>query len=358
MKKKISNTITAVLIAAAAALPVVAQPSGPDFTITAEERREAIEGSIARLKESYVFPDVAVEMEKAVRDRMGRGEYDRITSGKELAAKLTDDFRAVSRDKHLTVFGDANGLPENFGQSDGPTAAQLEKKRSMAARQNFGFEKVERLEGNVGYLEIRQFAPASLGAETGAAAMNFIANSDALIVDLRRNGGGDPAMIAFLSSYLFDGPTHLNDIYNERKKSTRHFWTLPHVPGPKFGGTKPVFVLTSNQTFSAGEEFAYNLKSLKRATILGETTGGGAHPVRGLKASRRFAIGVPFERAINPITKTNWEGTGVAPDLPMPDEEALDRAYVMALEAILAKTDEPQRKAQLERVLSEKKSKP
>ena len=341
------------LFAVVAALPLAAQPKGPDFSITAQERKEVIEGAIARLKEAYVFPQTALEMEKAVRQRMAKGEYDLITSGNELAAKLTDDFRAVSRDKHLRVMANAEGIPDRV---DAPSPERLEQMRASAARVNFGFEKVERLQGNVGYIDIRGFTPPAAGAETGAAAMNFIANSDALIVDLRKNGGGDPAMIAFLTSYLFDEPTHLNDIYVEESKATQNWWTLPHVPGPKFGGKKPVYVLTSNTTFSGGEEFAYNLKNLKRATILGETTGGGAHPVRPYKISAKFAIGVPFARAISPITKTNWEGTGVAPDIALPADQAFDRAYRMALESIIAATDNPRHKSQLERLLQEKSS--
>ncbi|HEX7705644.1 MAG TPA: S41 family peptidase, partial [Thermoanaerobaculia bacterium] len=245
------------------------------------------------------------------------------------------------------------GVPEH-AVNPTPTAEQRATMRANAARVNFGFEKVERLQGNVGYIDIRGFMSPEAGAETGTAAMNFIANSDALIVDLRKNGGGEPAMIAYLTSYLFDVPTHLNDIYTEQTKTTQNWWTLPHVPGPKFGGKKPIFVLTSNYTFSGGEEFAYNLKNLKRATIIGETTGGGAHPVRPFKVSNRFAVGVPFARAISPITKTNWEGTGVAPDIAMPADQAFDHAYKLAIETLIAKSDNPRQKGQLENLLREK----
>jgi hypothetical protein len=349
----LKRSFTAALFLAATALPLAAQPNQADFTITPDERKEVIEGSIAKLKDAYVFPETARKMEAAVRERMAKGEYDRITSGKELASKLTDDFRAVSRDKHLTVMANANGVPDQSAGGE-PTREQKEKMRASAALVNFGFERVERLQGNIGYIDIRGFTPAEVGGDTGAAAMNFVANTDALIVDLRKNGGGSPSMIAFLTSYLFDAPTHLNDIYTEQTKSTQHWWTLPHVPGAKFGGKKPVYVLTSNFTFSGGEEFAYNLKNLKRATIIGETTGGGAHPVRPMKISRRFAIGVPFARAISPITKTNWEGTGVAPDIALPADQALDHAYRLALEAVIAATEDGGRKTQLQKLLQEK----
>ena len=148
----------------------------------------------------------------------------------------------------------------------------------ISASINFGFEKVERLKGNVGYIDLRGFTPAEFSAETIVAAMNFVANTDALIFDLRQNGGGDPATVALLSSYLFGPePVHLNSLYWREGDTTHQWWTLPFVPGKRYAG-KDVYVLTSKRTFSAAEEFTYNLKNLKRATIIGETTGGGAHP--------------------------------------------------------------------------------
>ena len=347
-------------IAALAALltvPLSAQYGPPpDFTVTAAERQQVIDNSIAKLNEIYVFPETAKKMEQAVRARATRGEYDRITSARELAETLTRDFREVSKDKHLSLRYSNAAIPERpFNAS--PTGAELEQQRAFAAKVNYGFEKVERLQGNIGYIDIRGFMPPEIGGETAAAAMTFVANTDALIVDLRNNGGGEPAMIAFITSYLFDEPTHLNDIYTRIDDSTQQWWTSPFVPGRRFGGTKPVYVLTSKRTFSGGEEFAYNLKNLKRGTILGETTGGGAHPVNGVKVSEHFELGVPFARAISPVTKTNWEGTGVQPDVAMAAPDALDAAYLMALEKVVAATADPQRKAGLQRLLEEKKQK-
>ena len=146
----------------------------------------------------------------------------------------------------------------------------------ISSKRNFGFEKVERLSGNIGYLDFRNFEDPKLASETAAAAMTFLANTDALIIDLRQNGGGEPEMVAFVASYLFDKKTHLNDIYDRPANRTEEFWTKETVPGKKFGGEKPVFVLTSHYTFSGAEEFSYNLKNLKRATIIGETTGSFA----------------------------------------------------------------------------------
>lgn len=328
----------------------------PDFTVTPAERKQVIDNSIARLHEYYVFPDVAKKMEEAVRARAAKGEYDRITSARELAQKLTADFREVSKDGHLGVQYRNAVIPERPFNAT-PSAEELERQRAFASRVNFGFEKVERLQGNIGFIDIRGFMPPEIGGETAAAAMTFIANTDALIVDMRFNGGGEPAMVAFLTSYLFDEPTHLNDIYERYSDKTQQYWTSPFVPGRRFGGKKPVYVLTSKRTFSGGEEFTYNIKNLKRGTIIGETTGGGAHPVNSIKVSDHFEIGVPMARAISPITKTNWEGTGVAPDISLPAPEAFDHAYVLALEKVVAGTTDPARKASLQRLLDDKKKK-
>ena len=345
------SRLTLAFLILATTIPAAAQMGPPDFTVTPQERTAVIDGAIAKLNQTYVFPDVAKKMGDAVRSRAAKGEYNSITSARALAEKLTEDFRAVNNDRHLSVMYFAGGAPPDETDDAAPTPDQL----SFIKRVNAGFEKVERMMGNIGYVEIRGFVPPSLGGETASAAMTMIANTDALIVDLRRNGGGEPAMIAYVQSYLFDQPTHLNDIWERVGDRTQQWWTMPHVPGLRFGGTKPVFVLTSKETFSGGEEFAYNIKTQKRGIVVGETTGGGAHPVRGLKISEHFAIGVPFARAINPITKTNWEGTGVTPDVAKPASEALDAAYLMALEKVVATTTDPRQKEQLQRLIAEKK---
>jgi C-terminal processing protease CtpA/Prc len=162
--------------------------------------------------------------------------------------------------------------------------------------------------------------------------MSFVANSDALIVDLRDNGGGDPKMVQYLCSYLFSKPTHINDLWERKSGKTEEYWTSATVPGKRFGDDKPVFVLTSKRTFSGAEEYTYDVKNQKRATVVGETTGGGAHPVSGHRADEHFMIGVPGARAINPVTHTNWEGTGVEPDVKVPAADALTTAQKLATE--------------------------
>jgi retinol-binding protein 3 len=324
-----------------------AQGNNPsaDKTIDAAQKQAVIEGAIKKLHETYVFPEVANQMETSLRERMQRKEYDAITNPSVLARTLTQHLQAVSKDKHLRVIFTGNGAPA-FGGRLSP-----DQYRAQASRRNFGFEKVERLSGNIGYLDFRNFEDAEIASETATAAMTFLANTDALIIDLRQNGGGDPAMVAFVSSYLFDKKTHLNDLYNRAENRTEEFWTKESVPGKKFGGEKPVFVLTAKYTFSGAEEFSYNLKNLKRATIIGEVTGGGAHPVAPQRINDDFTIGVPFARAINPITKTNWEGVGVKPDVEVPAAQALKTAYLAALKAVEAKATDPQLTAQFKSLI-------
>ncbi len=347
MKKMIALIIT-LMIASQIALaqgPV----EQPDLTIEAKVRAEVIEGVIKNLNQSYVFPETARKMESAIRDRLSKKEYDQITSAKAFAAKLTADLQEVSRDKHLRVR--YSHEPIRVRENRPPTPEEIEEFRRSGQRVNFGFEKVERLGGNIGYLEMMGFFDAGMGGETAAAAMSFLANSDALIIDLRRNGGGSPAMVALVSSYLFDDTVHLNDLYFRPSDSTRQWWTLPHVPGRRFGGKKDVYVLTSNRTFSAAEEFTYNLKNIKRATIIGETTGGGAHPGGNQRVQEHFSVFVPSGRAINPITKTNWEGTGVKPDVEVPASAALKTAQLMALKKLAEKTTDPQMTEQYKRLV-------
>jgi C-terminal processing protease CtpA/Prc len=165
--------------------------------------------------------------------------------------------------------------------------------------------------------------------------MSLIANTDALIVDLRKNGGGDPQTVAWMTSYLVDERTHLNSFFFREGNKTEQFWTNDYVPGKKFGGKKPIYVLTAKRTFSGAEEFSYNMKALKRGVIVGETTGGGAHPGESIRLTAHFTMFVPNARAINPITKTNWEGVGVEPDVKVAADDALRIAQILALEKIL-----------------------
>jgi retinol-binding protein 3 len=316
------------------AIPPGTSVSDLDFKVDAAARARVIAGAILNLNEFYVSPETAKTMGDAVRTRQKKGEYDSVNDGDTFAKMLTDNFQEVSHDRHLRVDFSPARIPERpAGPPDADAVAQY--RRDME-KMNCGFAKAEILPGNVGYLKFDMFADPEICGPTAVAAMNFLANVDAIIFDLRENGGGDPKMIALISTYLFSKPTHLNDLWERKSDTTSQYWTLPYVPG-KLLDQKPAYVLTSKQTFSGAEEFSYNLKNLGRATIVGETTGGGAHPVSGHRIDDHFMIGVPFAKAINPISKTNWEGTGVEPDVKVNAADALTTAQKLVMEKLAAK---------------------
>ncbi len=322
--------------------------------LAAPQRLAVIDEVSALLNKHYVFADTAKKMEDLIRKRLTAGEYDKFAGPGEFAQAIFQDLASVSKDKHLRFVHNpeqaAFMASLNSRNADEVRKAR-EREEAMERRENYGFRKVERLAGNVGYLDFRVFASPGQAGPTAIAAMNFLAHCDAVIVDLRQNGGGDPAQIQLICSYFFAEPAHLNDIYTRSTDRTEHYWTLPYVPGPKPVGAD-LYILTSRNTFSGAEEFSYNMKNLKRGTIVGETTGGGAHPTDAMIVQKDYILRVPIARAINPVTKTNWEGTGVAPDVSVPAAEAFDRAYQMALEKLAGKASDPDGKREFEWILT------
>ena len=315
------------------ALPPGTAASAVSLAIDSATRARVVEGAIAQLDKYYVFPDVASKMAEMMRGHLRAGDYSTSTNGVAFASLLTTQLQEVSHDKHLRMSYSPAPIPARPSAPQGPPDKDaVDRYRRQMESVNCGFVKAEQLPGNVGYLKFNMFADPDVCAPTAAAAMSFLANTKALIIDLRDNGGGSPGMVALLCSYFFSKPTHINDLWNRETGKTEEFWTTDTVSGKRFGDTKPVYLLTSKRTFSGAEEFSYDLKTQKRATIIGETTGGGAHPVRGRRIDDHFMIGVPFARAINPITHTNWEGTGVEPDVKVPAADALSTAQKLAAE--------------------------
>jgi hypothetical protein len=303
---------------------------------------EIIDSVTSTLNRLYVFPEVAREMEQFVRDRWEDHHYDTLTDLSLFARVLTDDLREVCHDRHFWVR--YRPIEDDYVVRD--TMTDEEKQQALAEEQrgNFGFEKLEILPGNIGYLKFNGFADTEWAGETGIAVMNFFAYCDALIIDLGDNGGGSPSMIQLITSYFFNEQVHLNSFYIRETDSIKQFWTTEYVQGPRMADVD-LYVLTSGYTFSAAEEFTYNLKNLERATIIGETTGGGAHPVdRHLFPTLDIAVSVPFGRAINPITGTNWEGSGIAPHIEVPRHQTLTRAHSEALTKLLAEVEDEDRK--------------
>jgi peptidase S41-like protein len=345
--------LSAAVTLALAPSPVVQTAGpGPDTTIDASTRTRVIHGVIRRLQEGYVFPDKAKEMAQAVESRVRRGEYDSIVSAQAFADRLTQDLRSVSHDRHLEVSYVAKGVRDEVLDAE-PTPAEKRERAVYARRINWGFERAERLNGNVGYLEIRSFDFDPAGVDsTLSAAMDFLANTDALIVDVRRNGGGDPLIVAAVCSYLMPPNTLVNKFYWRPQNRWDEFRTKK-VTGRYYGTTRPVYVLTSDGTFSGAEEFAYDIQTQRRGEVVGDTTGGGAHPGSFRQVTERFGVWVPAGRAVNPITGKNWEGTGVIPDVPVAADQALRTAHLRALNRILADEKDQEHRARLQQVIDE-----
>ena len=327
------------------------EPKAP--TLEAANKQAIVDEISALLNKNYIFAETAAKMEERIRTRLKNGDYDKFSDAREFALAVSQDLASVSKDKHLG-FDFAPEMAADIRRLRSRNADEVkaarEKELNADRRDNFGFRKVEQLPGNIGYLDFRVFLSPDQAGATAVAAMNFLAYCDAIIVDLRQNGGGDPAQIQLISSYFFAEPAHLNDLYYRAADTTENYWTLPYVPGPKPVGAD-LYILTSAGTFSGAEEFSYNMKNLKRAIIIGETTGGGAHPTNAMIVQENFILRVPVGRAINPVSKTNWEGTGVTPDIPVPAAQAFDRAYAMAVEKLAAKAADPQTKGEFEWIL-------
>jgi len=298
----------------------------PDEFLTAEERRSGggpIDGARRRslldkivheLDEDYVFPDVARRMIAALREHAAHGAYDKMTDGGVFADTLTQDLQHVSHDQHMRVIHRTPRGPRQ--QPSKPDVRDV----------SCGFGASERFKGNVARVIIQGFCDIDDVREGVADVMSKVADANALILDLRDNTGGDSHTVDLVASYLFDDkPVHLRDVI-VRDGTAGASWTNPSVKGKRFGGRKPIYVLINAHTSSGGESLAYDLQCLHRATLIGEKTAGAANITRPYKLDDWFVMMVPVARVINPLTKTNWEGVGVRPDVAISASAALDEA--------------------------------
>ncbi len=337
------------LIAFFAGLAAFACSGQKPEPLTPEVQSQTIHDLLSDMKEGYVFPKLADESATKLNENLAAGAYEDL-DGPTFAKRLTTDLQSVCHDAHLRVRYSAELLPVRQHANE-PSKAEIEAGKRFDRAVNGGVAKAEILEGNVGYLELLGFLSPDAAGKPIEAAMRFLANSDALVLDLRRNGGGDPRTVQLLCSYFFSGePVHLNDIYFRPTNQTTQFWTHRRVPGPRFEG-KPIYVLTSKWTASGAEECAYDLQNLHRAKILGESTWGGANPGGSYRLNDHFSIFVPSGRAINPYTKTNWEGTGVIPDVSVSADKALQAAKKMTLQELLGKASFPDDKERIQEAL-------
>jgi C-terminal processing protease CtpA/Prc len=286
---------------------------------------DAIIEQTVGLLDQYVFLEIGVQAGEAVRSAQAAGRYADGIEAEEFAKLVTEDLQSINGDKHLRLQFTAEALPLSTGDKATDDEAEYAQAAREAARDAGGVSKVERLEGNLAYVEIELLWPPVIAAPAVNAALTLAEGADGLLIDLRRCKGGSPHMVAFVCSYLLGPePVHLNDLYERASDQTTQFWTHSHVPGPRFQG--PVAVLTSGFTFSGGEELAWDLKELGRATLIGETTRGGAHPVERIQLHPHLRVTLPNMRSVSPRTGANWEGTGVTPHICVPAEHALERA--------------------------------
>jgi Peptidase family S41/N-terminal domain of Peptidase_S41 in eukaryotic IRBP len=352
--------------------PVISLPD--DGSLAAEQMSGAdiVTRALALLRANYVFPELAAQVATGIEARLAAGEYDNLDEI-ALTELLTSHLQSATGDKHLAVRlgggpgpggprpggprpgGPGPGRPGPGGPDGrGPEPADGEpgepvdhdvmrlKMRQRGRLDNFGIHRVERLDGNVGYLDLRRVPIPENAGPAIAAAMELVSGTYALIIDLRRNGGGAlRGVVCWISYLLPEEPVHhLNDVFHADTGETRQLWSLPYLPGSRYLD-RPVYVLTSGRTFSGGEDFAYTLQALGRAEVIGETTGGGAHPTRGFPISAAVHIAIPFARSVNPVTGTNWQGTGVVPDTAVPADEAYGTAYAKALRHVTGRRDIP-----------------
>lgn len=310
--------------------------------------RAAVIQDVIRLsREKYVYPEIGEKIASQLQARLEAGEYADAADERELAFRLTSELRSISNDHHWSVIYDPKGAAQQVDPENEPDQARMARYLEMARKTNYGFERVERLKGNVGYIDLRHLYPSEYAGDTAVAAMNLVANCDTLIIDLRQNYGGYPSMVQLITSYLYDAqPRHLNTFYYRPTSDTQQFWTFPHIPGKRRPDI-PVYLLIGRATGSGAEEFAYDLQAMGRATLIGESTAGLAHPVTKEVVQGAFDVRLPYGRPINPVTGSDWEGTGVEPHIAVPAEEALKRAHLDAVEHLAATCQDEDEKNRL-----------
>lgn len=308
-------------------LPIMAH----GVPISDREKNGVIATICSLLEHNYVYADTGKNISGQLRADHDRGKYASIRSAEEFAAQLDSDLKELGNDKHLGVIYDPEWVRQIKEQ--GPEDEYLtEEMVDQEKARNFGFKRLEILNGNIGYLDLRSFFHPKHAGETAVAALNYLSNCRALIIDLRNNGGGWGTMVTLLSSYFLDNEegVHLMSAYWRPEDMLYQSWTLPYVPGKLMTGV-PIYILTSRSTFSAAEEFCYSMKQLKRAILVGERTRGGAHPVASKVLNDQLILILPEWTSFHPVTKSNWEGVGIAPDIEAAAEKAFDVAYAKAL---------------------------
>ena len=332
-------------------LSAQAQQQTPPPKLTPAERIAVIDTLVAKVNTLYVYEELAKQMTAAILQHQQHHDYDAITNREVFAKQLTIDLHAVNNDGHLGVEYSASPIDDE--KPEEPSQKAADAFRKTWSHSNFNFKKVEVLDGNIGLLQVDTFFPSEWIKDLAQSSMTFLANSDAVIIDIRKNHGfADGGLL--IASYFFNDSVHWNDNYDRDAKTLRQSWTLPVVPGTKLAD-KDVYILVSKDCFSASEDFAYNMQALDRAKVIGEVTGGGAHPTKPYKIGTYFLASIPFAYGVNPVTHTDWEGKGVQPDVKVPADHALLTAQIMAIEAVIKRNpNDKDRINGLQQVIAEK----
>lgn len=304
-------------------------------------KKEIIDSLTKKLEEFYIRPNSIGSIKKELNENYKKGNYKNISNPNQFASKLTTELIEISKDLHFSVMYDPQWTNDQQKSKDADMQKTIKAQElQVAKKNNFGFRQARILEGNIGYLEFRYFHDPAEGSETAASLMQFLSNTDALIIDLRKNNGGAMEMAQFISSYFFSNkelPLYKYYYYESgRKRVDREMWLLPSVPGKRLDDID-IYILTSGATFSAAEWMSYSLQNLKRVTIVGEQTAGGAHPVDRKILTQGFSINIPFGEVKDPITKLDFEGHGVTPDVLCKSEEAVNTAHLLALQKLSLK---------------------
>lgn len=312
-------------------------------TMSADEKAAVVAALNSTLKANYAFPDVALKIAPVLQEHLKNGDYDMATTQDAFASKLTDDLIKVSGDLHFYVGVDPKWIAEFRAKADPSRNAEIRKEEARRQEEtNFGFDEVSRLSGNIGYIRFSYFADPEPAYDKAATAMRFIDSSDAVIIDLRYNNGGYLEMAQFLASYFFSSEKDqllFDYYYNEDgKRIDRGQWVLPGLPGKRMVD-KPVYILTGSTSFSSAEWFSYTMKKLGRATLIGERTAGGAHPVARKPMNDDFLVQVPIGQIRDPVDHSDFEGTGVQPDIESPSIRALALAHKLSIENLAKGND-------------------
>ena len=339
--------IAAVVMAALLSLPAFAAEG---TVLDASARAAIVQTLVAKINANYIDPAVAERVGGAIAKKHADGGYKDASSAKAFSVALAKDLRELSGDLHFGTTLD-EGFRESGRNAEPPSRARMEESRERMARWGYGIEKIERLAGNVGYIELRGFGATEFVGPAYSAALSLLAGTDALILDLRRNGGGSPNSVAYLMSHFFPlgDERHLIDMYHRPTGTTQQYWTVRTV-AQRYD--KPVYVLTSARTFSAGEDCAYDFQTQKRGTLVGETTGGGSNPVGWFAMGSSIVVAIPTSRATNAVTKTNWEHVGVKPDIAVPAAQALQAAHVAILRSLASSAKDDAERTELQRLLA------